>query len=297
VVDYARWISPTPKVLNLAALRVSLVATALIEFVLRLPYSKFLYTNESWFLNQPNSEMSRYLALGRGLDSYIGTIFVVLCLFVLTGFGGRWSLVGLTAALTYLQERNSYIINGGDQYLRLILFYLCFSNSFARLTIFKPRHSESTTQNMLDRLVLVSIVLQLCLVYFSSGWAKMQTDQWRHGQAYYYVVAAAGCGGDFLFRLVRQFPVVSKILTYATLCFELGFPFLIAIRSTRRLALIAGCIFHLMIASTMNLFAFQAYFIISYIVFVDSSKVEMVLGRICQLGDSVLHRRQPTSIG
>lgn len=269
----------------------------MIEFLLRLPYSTFLYTNESWFLSGPNNPLTRYVALGRGVDSYISTIFVVLCLFVLTGFGRRWSLLGLVAALTYLQERNSYIINGGDQYLRLVLFYLCFSDSFARLTIVKHRHSGSAIQNLLDRLVVASVALQLCVVYFSSGWAKLQTAQWLHGEAYYYVVAAVGCGGDFLFNSLRQFPLVSKILTYGTLCFELGFPLLFALKSTRRAALLAGCVFHLMIAITMNLFAFQAYFIISYIVFVDSSKVEWSLARIRGLWDRVLPRQQPTSIG
>lgn len=252
-----------------------LATTALIEFVVRLHYASSLYSEGPMFSGASSELLTGWLRLPPAFSVYIGTLFVGLCGFVILGLGGRASIAALFLVVTFLQERNTFIINGGDQFLRLMLFYLCFANTSAALSLSKNSGpSRSPWQHMLDRLVLLSILLQLCTVYFSSGLAKVLTPQWREGKAYYYLVTAGAFGGQYLYSAVRRWHALSYVVSYATLVFEFGFPLFIWFRRTRNLALLAGCLFHLGIAHAMNLYAFQTYFLLSYIIFVDPARID-----------------------
>ena len=109
---------------------------------------------------------------------------------------------------------------------------------------------------------MLAFALQICLVYGIAGLTKVQGETWRNGTALYYALRA----GEFTWpghsELIFHNGFLLTFLAYATVAFQVSFPFLLFMNArTRTLAVLAGLTFHLGIALFMGLVTFATFLI------------------------------------
>ena len=101
-------------------------------------------------------------------------------------------------------------------------------------------------------------------------------EYWQNGVALYYILRVNSYSWTGLGALLYTNEYVVVVLTYATVLFEIAFPFALFNRWTRRSILVAGVLFHLGIAVSMGLVAFSWMMLSLYFVFVSDREYERV---------------------
>lgn len=181
----------------------------------------------------------------------------------------------LLTPLTYvflwsLHERASFLLDGGDNVLQIVLFYAIFADVGAyfswdanRLRAARQRGgAQRQVFAMLHSAALLAFALQLCLVYGVAGLYKVQGELWQSGTAMYYVMRVNEFTWPGYSEYIYLNVPLTIALTYLTVAFQVSFPFMLFLnRWTRRLALLAGFSFHLGIGVFMGLVTFSALMI------------------------------------
>src|SRR5262249_7305472 len=133
--------------------------------------------------------------------------------------------------------------------------------------------------------------IQLVLVYFFTGLAKVTSgypadagDWWSavkgqdywNGEAVYWVLNDTSLN-RFPYHMVPVPLAVCRLLTWGTLCFELGFPLLVVWRRTRPLLLVVGLAFHLGIFTHTEIGWFSQVTMCWYALFVTGPTATAIL--------------------
>jgi hypothetical protein len=168
------------------------------------------------------------------------------------------------AAVSYAY-RNMSILHSGDNLIRIGTFFLIFARTDG---IFSLPHvvrrwffSQASSGSERDVRPVPAwpqriLQIQLCILYLAAGIWKAMGPTWRNGTAVGLVLQL----GEFQRFPIPDFfmtPVMSQVMTYGTLAFELGFPVLIWIPKLRLPVLVAGLAFHAGLDWVMNVQMFQ----------------------------------------
>jgi antimicrobial peptide system SdpB family protein len=196
---------------------------------------------------------------------HLGILFTALWVI---GWRTRLMSVFSYIALWSLHQRNPALLDGGDNIIRIILLYGIFAELGAFFSLDADRlraerergGSLARIKMMVHSAAMLAFALQMCLVYGVAGLYKVQGEMWRSGTALYYISRV----GEFTWpghsEHIYQSVFLVTALTYATVAFQLSFPFLFLLnRYTRRLALAGAFLFHTGIAVSMGLVTFAAF--------------------------------------
>jgi len=269
----------------LAFLRIAISIWLLKEVCINWSSMDMLY-GHSAFIVPENNIIRRfsedYLIVK---DYYVWFIFFysVIIVFNMLGIGRRVTAVLLFINLYLLQKMNWSIFNGGDLMARLIVFYLIFADSYQYFVLFKNKNKARQLRkltNLVSNLAALSIMLQLCIAYFSTGLGKLNTDLWKSGEAVYYAMLNERFMGTPYNRWLVQHKWIDYTANYATLVFELGFPFLIWFKKLRPTLLITGIIFHLGIYIFLMIYGFQIVFLLIYGLFLPNDLLLKYAGKV-----------------
>lgn len=148
-------------------------------------------------------------------------------------------------------HRNLPGIYGGDLILNAFYFYYVFS--------------EVKNKNIY-KMLLLSAQVQLIVVYFVSALAKLTGKTWIEGSAVGLVLQNQQMV-MFSFDLLALSPLLSAVLTWWVLFFELGTPFGFTVRKTRPYWIWTGIGMHAFIALFMGLWFFSAKMLLTYVFF------------------------------
>ncbi|HLK99129.1 MAG TPA: HTTM domain-containing protein [Myxococcaceae bacterium] len=167
-----------------------------------------------------------------------------------------------------LHQRFPGIWDGGDNIIHLVLLYAVFADVSAYFSLDASRRSASSQEPgpwarasaMFHNTALLAFAIQISLVYGVAGLYKVQGSVWQEGTAIYYAFR----GGQFVWPGVTEWiyrnAYVVTALTYATVAFQVSFPFLLFLnRYTRRVAVVLGFSFHLGIAIFLGLITFSLF--------------------------------------
>ena len=202
--------------------------------------------------------------------------YVALIFMSITGIG-KWLTATLLFITVYLlQKTNTTMLNGGDKMVLAILLYLIFADSYQYFVFIRQKHNNKEyqkIQNLLSNLAAFSIMLQLCLSYFSSGVAKANDVLWLHGEATYYALSMERFAGTAFNKYIVQSKWIDYFTNYATMSFELLFPLLIWKKKLRKPLLITGLLFHLCIYVFLMIYGFQIVFILIYGLFLPNQQL------------------------
>jgi hypothetical protein len=187
-----------------------------------------------------------------GAPWFEGVLFVVAGLFavaLLLGLYTRFVSVVSWFLLISLHARNPMILQGGDIFFRVVLFWASFLPLGARFSLDSLRRRTPAREgNLLVSPATVALLLQICFLYWFAS--ALKTDPvWRHdGTAIYYALNI----DQIVTRLGRSllaFPRLLTFLTFTTVVMEALGPVLLfcpVFTGPVRVAAVTGfALFHL----------------------------------------------------
>lgn len=206
-----------------------------------------------------------------------------------------WTLglfVPVTTLLVLVAWRSTFdrlpaLGDGGDNLAQLLLIYALLTHvggvGGERWTRRLPGWARDV-RAMLHNTGLVAMWIQVCIVYFIAGAAKMHGEAWRNGTALYYALGTDKYSMPGLVDPLLDAPVLLTLLAYATVVFQVGFPFLVLLnRHARRIALLVAFTFHLGIATVMGLTTFAFFMIAADLTLLTDEEVSMASSRLRRL--------------
>jgi antimicrobial peptide system SdpB family protein len=205
-----------------------------------------------WCLDQGN------LSLGRWLS-------VAILLVVASGWRPR-----ITAIphwwVSWSLTMNATIQDGGDQIttvLTLALIAICLTDSRRwHWQAVEPTEAPGV-RHVIARVTLLSIHLQVCIVYFQASVAKLGVPEWANGTAMFYWSRHPEFGSSAALRpvvdLITYSPFGVAALSWGTIALEFALAMAILLRQSFRFRLLAaGIVLHAFIALDMGLVTFFA---------------------------------------
>jgi hypothetical protein len=168
-------------------------------------------------------------AWGGALDGAIGSRVLLLALLLALGMLAVGLYARIAAVVAYLllaafTQRSLTLTNGGDDLAVHALFYLALAPAAA---LWAPGAESGSVRVRPWAIRLAQI--QLCLVYFYTGLSKLDADgpsDWLTGEAVYFALNDITLT-RFSYAVLPVPLFVCRLLSWATIAFELGFPFLV----------------------------------------------------------------------
>ena len=203
--------------------------------------------------------------------------------YVLMSLGvGSQVTVPLAFAVSFMQlSWNRLPLSGAYQVHLSLLFCLAFAECGGVWSIdaWWRRRRGRVHEQLAAIWPLRLLRFQVCLIYFITGWWKLQNVHWRDGSALQYVLSNTQ---------FRRFPIdpplwaaeFLTLSTYLTLCWELLFPLLVLHRTTRAIALVIGVMLHVGMLLTMELGTFPIVMMVSYLAFLEPDTVPRVAAQL-----------------
>lgn len=151
---------------------------------------------------------------------FIINAFCIILLII--GFRTRLFTFICWVLLTSLQNRNPFILQGGDDLLRILLFWAVFLPWGERYSILK----KSTYATDYFSLANIGYILLPCSVFFFSALLKTSPEWHSEGTALYYALSLDQIRmpvGSFIY----QYPDLLTVLTHSVFYIELLAPILI----------------------------------------------------------------------
>lgn len=203
-------------------------------------------------------------------------VFVMGSIFVTVGFATRFSAILMFVGYISLHHRNPYLLNGGDNYVRLVALYIIFSQAGRTFSVDSWLAKKFRRPPSFDGGPWAQrmIQIQLCILYAAATLFKLTGPAWQNGTAVWY--------SSHLLEF-RRFPVpylydhmwTINLLTYATLVIEFSMFTLVWVPRWRYYILAVTAALHLTIDYSMNIPQFQYFMLSSYILFIEPEHLKI----------------------
>ena len=246
---------------SLAILRISLGALILLDLSIRASDLKAFYSDEgvlplkALFMHSWNLwDLSIHTISGLWqIQALLFIIAAIFAIFLLFGYKTQLSSIICWFFMLSLHNRNPLILQGGDDMLRMILFwgiFLPWGKFYSIDTFGKPEPHQKHVVNV----ATVGYILQLLSVYFFAALLKTSPEWISEGTAIYYALSL----DQMVFpvgKIIYPYPDVLKFLTHFVWYMELLAPlmFLIPIKQNffRKAGILSIIFLHTGIAVTL----------------------------------------------
>ncbi len=227
---------------------------------------------KQWLVANGLSVPAGLFALGFAASSFV---------LMTVGLWTRYTVPMAFAAALLMQAWNYLPMTGADGALRGFLFCLLWADSGTvwSLDAWRRRGQPAGAIAPTSVAPLRLLRFQLAIIYLSAGLYKIDSPIWRNGSAVYYVLNS-NVHQRVPYFISPDYEMLSTVLTYATLLWELGFAFMILFRPTRVLALLLGVGIHLGMYSFMEVGPFHLVMLSAYIAFLNPQRVPDLLRRL-----------------
>lgn len=219
-------------------------------------------------------------------DAWIGGffwVFLASAVMLTAGFLSRVNSIVVYVCLTSIDQRNLYMLHGGDTFLRVAGFFLMFAPAGAALSVDHwlrvRRGREPADARPRSVWAQRMIQIELSLMYLTTVLWKLQGAPWLKGSALFYVYHVLE---------LQRFPVpdwmlgpeLLKLGTWLAVVLEFSLGALIWIKRLRYKVLLAGLIFHLWLEYSLNIPMFQWDILTGYLLFVDAEDYRRAWERV-----------------
>lgn len=188
-----------------------------------------------------------------------------------------FSTIAVLVCWVSMFDRLPGLADGGDNLTQLVLIYALLCNlggPRSRGLLAKAPVWANELRAMLHNAGLVAIWVQVCIVYFVAGAAKMHGESWRNGTALYYALSTERFTLSGLVDPLLDSPTLLVAMAFVTVVFQLGFPFMVALnRRARMVALVLAMGFHVGIAVVMGLTSFAAFMVAADLTLLSDQEV------------------------
>jgi hypothetical protein len=136
--------------------------------------------------------------------------------------------------------------------------------------------------SMLHNTALLTIAVQVCLIYATSGWYKVQGSRWQEGSALHYALNMEYFAPwPWLSGLLAANTVLVLLMSYGTVMLQVAFPFTLAHRKIKNVLLTVMIFEHLGIAVLLGIPFFSLAMVACDAVFLPTAFL-MALGARCR---------------
>ncbi|WTT05999.1 HTTM domain-containing protein [Streptomyces sp. NBC_00090] len=202
-----------------------------------------------------------------------------------------WTVLGgFLLAATWFSEVT------GEWWLPVLLWVLWLGHGLwwlvCRYAPGEPRTLLDVLANLAHNAALVVIMAEVCLIYATAGWYKIQGSRWQDGTALYYPLHL-----DYfspwpaLSELLGSSGVMVMLLTYGTVIVQVAFPFTLFHRKVKNVLLVAMMLEHAGIAVLLGLPVFSLAMISADAVFLPTAFLVALGARVVRGRDRLLGRR------
>lgn len=193
--------------------------------------------------------LDSFTAVGFGFLKCVSSLGTLIA--VLAGVSPVWPLVGLVVANAMLAVRVPFGTTGADQMGNV----LCVAALLATVA----RSPLVTTA------CLLFVAFQSSLCYSACGVGKLARHSWRDGSSLTGVLLTDAWGSAWAARLVRRVKPLGRALSVVVVAAEVCFPLLLLLPvEFVSVALLAGVVFHALIAAVMGINTFLWIFPATY---------------------------------
>ena len=228
---------------------------------------------------EPGVRLNLFTILPKDDRSVIALFWIFLASAVLltVGFLSRLNSIVVYLCLASIQQRNLYILHGGDTFLRVAGFFLIFAPAGAALSVdrllrvWRGREQSEVPAHRLWAQRMIQI--ELSLVYFATFCWKLKGTAWMEGSALFYIFHLFELQRFPLPDLLLQ-PGILKLGTWSAMVLEFSLGTLIWVRRIRYKVLAAGLLFHLSLEYSLNVPMFQWDVMSAYLLFIDARDLE-----------------------
>ncbi|WP_308416825.1 HTTM domain-containing protein [Streptomyces sp. AJS327] len=155
----------------------------------------------------------------------------------------------------------------------------------------EPRRVCDILANLAHNGALLVIMAEVCLIYATAGWYKIQGSRWQDGTAAYYPLHLDYFSPwPWLGDLVASSGTAIMVMTYATVITQVAFPFTLFNRRVKNVLLAVMIAEHLSIAVLMGLPFFSMAMIAADAVFLPTALLVWLGARASGLGARVRGR-------
>ena len=247
---------------SLALFRVGLGLVVLIDILLRWRDLVAHYTDAGILpraiINEVPAQFRVYFLSGSSwLPCLLFTVTAIVALLFVVGCHTRVVAVVLWFLITSLQYRNEFVQSGGDDLIRMLLFWSMFLPLGGRFSIdYALDLSWAKRKTQFFGVGSIALLVQICFVYWFGAIQKTAGDEWwRDGTAVFFslhidmLVTPLGAW-------LRQFSSITRLVTFGTLWLEILGPFLLLVpirnRVFRLIAIVAFGVMHVGMMLTMH---------------------------------------------
>lgn len=236
-----------------------------------VPYSLF---KEILLVNRERS----LFAISPSLNTLILILGVASTVMFTIGLYTRVSSVAFYVFTFSLYTRNPFLLDGGDNLLYLLAFYMMFTDCGAHFSF------DSTTRSnnpgplvaLLHNFGVLAIVTQLTLLYFTSAFYKIQGHMWQDGTAIYYILRSAEFNMSSVSHIIYDNGSVLALITWGVMITQMAWVFWIWHPKLRWIMVASTVVMHVMIAYFMGLFWFSAVMICSECIVLSDSDYSLL---------------------
>ncbi|WP_432097619.1 HTTM domain-containing protein [Streptomyces sp. bgisy100] len=260
---------------------------------------------------------------------------IATALAVMLGWRTRTMTVLFMVGVLSLENRNTFVGDGGDNVIRIMVIYLVFTRcaqvwsldarrARSRTTAFAgdrvgvalwaalgmalmwafgpqaagwplvfwvlwavhgiwyaanrwfPAHEARAVLDscaaMLHNTTMLVIAAQVCLIYATAGWYKIQGSRWQEGSALYYALHLDHfTPWPWLAGLLAANTLMALALSYITVMVQVAFPFSLANRKIKNILLVAMMLEHAGIAIILGIPLLSLAMIVCDAVFLPTS--------------------------
>ena len=205
----------------------------------------------------------------RGAESVwaAAAVFAIQIVSGLAVLKRKWifpSSLVVSYATLVLFASHPYGTDGDNNIAQLFLYFLPLLVIAEQRVTPEGASSVSKIRNSLAHSAHWVCRLQLLFVYFTAGFYKLNGKLWQEGTSIFYILQNPDFGTEWTTQFVHTLPMISIVMTYSTVAFQVSFPFFVWFKKLRPLLFLAGAGLHLGIAFMMGLAEFGLILIVAY---------------------------------
>ncbi|SFX47986.1 Vitamin K-dependent gamma-carboxylase [Thermoactinomyces sp. DSM 45891] len=257
-------------------LRIVLGVIMLYNYFIHYFQRHLLFSHEGIGLFNANYSLYDLVKSPLQFDIIYHLAILITMLFII-GYGNRFITILNFIFYHSFYQRLSYMADGGDNLLYIVLFLLIFVNVTTYFSVdnvlYKRRgkpFKHSSWSIIIHNIFVVAIIIQMCIVYFTSACYQLMGEVWSNGTALYYISQVDAFSRPSLTYFVENFMYLSVLFSYLSIFIKLAFPFIILNKRLKLCAVLALCSFHFGILVGMGLLSFSMVMIsMEFLIFTD----------------------------
>ncbi|MEC1177353.1 DCC1-like thiol-disulfide oxidoreductase family protein [Metasolibacillus meyeri] len=227
----------------------------------------FLYNYSLYSLNNSN--------LYFDIIYHLGIIVSILFIF---GYKGKRVAILNFIFVWSIMSQNTLILDGGDNIIRILLFYLLFADTTRYFSIdahvkSSKKHIEAfSLKNLVHNLAILACLLQVCILYITSGFHKAMGELWQSGTALYYILQVEEFSHPFFKDFIFSSDIIIVGGSYLAVIVQLAYPFLLFNQKTKYIGMLGVIGLHTGIFIVMGLFSFSFIMIVNQLLFLSDKE-------------------------